>query len=786
MKCFLTIIVLCIGVITSYAQNIDSIVTAEKNYRTEDTVKLNMQLYLSQSYASKKPDSGLIYAAKAISLATALNNMDKLGDAYRFRAYCYYDKTDFLAAVTNMQQTINCYKKGNIIWKVAYAHLSIADDYRKLSLFPQAIDNILQSIAYFEKIKFKYGTAFAVENLGLIYMSTGEYDKALVQFIRTKQIDESTDDKNNQARIPADYLNIGDAYMHLKQNDSAIYYNKKSFDLMVAAGQYEYITSPLFNLAFINQDEGKNLQALAYFEKAKDITRQKGDIRGVAISIANTANLYINFNDKDLKALKLSNLQQYSNAIDLYLKAINLYQESSSFYNQILDHYSLSDLYLKIPDSLLSPLHLTEDSRKKFVLDNIEAGLKKAKELNLLDLQQEGYQRLSYVHEQQKDYYNALQDYTKFIDVRDSISNAETRKKITQREMQYEFDKKESQYLFQQQLDSSKLQQQQLLNKQQQQELQLANQQKDLQKLDILKTQAELSNEQLRRRENEKQLTIANQNQQLQQSKLSLQQSEIKAGKVQRDIFIASCIALLAIAFFIFRNFYNQKKANRKLIVLNKQVSDEKQKSDELLLNILPEETAAELKQNGYSEARKFDKVTVLFTDIVNFTGISEHLSPQELVAELNYCFKAFDEISTKNNLEKIKTIGDAYLAVCGLPVADDEHALNTVRAAIGIRNFMQEYKAMRQKENKLFFELRLGINSGVVVAGIVGIKKYAYDIWGDTVNMAARMEEYSEPGKINISQKTYDLVKDHFRCTHRGKIEAKHKGEIDMYFVEE
>jgi class 3 adenylate cyclase len=154
-------------------------------------------------------------------------------------------------------------------------------------------------------------------------------------------------------------------------------------------------------------------------------------------------------------------------------------------------------------------------------------------------------------------------------------------------------------------------------------------------------------------------------------------------------------------------------------------------------------------------------------------------------VAELNYCFKAFDEITTRHNLEKIKTIGDAYLAVCGLPLADEGHAIKTVRAALGIRDFMQEYKAQRQRENKLFFELRLGINSGVVVAGIVGIKKYAYDIWGDTVNMAARMEEYSEAGKINISQKTYELVKDQFKCIHRGKIEAKHKGEIDMYFVE-
>lgn len=786
MKSVLIIAAFCFVSIASSAQKTDSLVAAERNYTTEDTVKLNMLLLLSNSYASINPDSGLVYAAKAITLAKALNETDKLGDAYRFRAYCYYHKSDFIAAVNNMQQTINCYKQANILWKVAYAHLSIADDYRMASLFPQAIDNILQSVKYFEQIKFPYGIAFAVENLGLIYMSTGEYDKALVQYLRATHIDETADNKNNKARISTDYLNVGDAYMHLKQNDSAVVYNKKALALYEAEGNYSYMNDALFNLAFISSDEGNHLQALGYFQRSLKNDKKRGDLGGIAVSMVNIADLYLDFNEEDLNALHITRVQQYNQAMNYYNQAIDLYQQSSSNYNLINGYYSLSDFLSKIPDSLLAPLHFTDDTRNKSVLENIEAGLKKAKELNLLDQQQEGYQRLSYAHQQQKNYYAALQDYTNFIGVRDSISNAETRKKITQREMQYEFDKKESQYLLQQQLANSKLQQQKLLNTQQQQELQLANQQKDIQKLAILKTQAELSNEQLHRRENEKQLTIAKQNQQLQQSKLSLQQSEIKAGKVQRDIFIAGCIALLAIAFFIFRNFYNQKKANRKLVALNKEVSAEKQKSDELLLNILPEETAAELKQNGYSEARKFDKVTVLFTDIVNFTGISEHLSPQELVAELNYCFKAFDEISTKNNLEKIKTIGDAYLAVCGLPVADEEHALNTVRAAIGIRNFMQEYKALRQKENKLFFELRLGINSGVVVAGIVGIKKYAYDIWGDTVNMAARMEEYSEPGKINISQKTYELVKDHFKCAHRGKIEAKHKGEIDMYFVEE
>ena len=229
----------------------------------------------------------------------------------------------------------------------------------------------------------------------------------------------------------------------------------------------------------------------------------------------------------------------------------------------------------------------------------------------------------------------------------------------------------------------------------------------------------------------------------------------------------AGILMLLAFTFFIVKE--RSKSEN------------ERKKSDGLLLNILPSEVAEELKSTGASEARQFNDVTVLFTDFVSFTETSERLTPKELVKELDSCFKAFDEITSKHNIEKIKTIGDAYLAACGLPAADPRHAENAVQAAKDIRSFMQDRHV---KLGNKTFEIRVGIHSGSVVAGIVGVKKFAYDIWGDTVNTAARMEQNSEAGKINISETTYELVKDKFNCEYRGEIAAKGKGMMKMYYV--
>lgn len=216
-----------------------------------------------------------------------------------------------------------------------------------------------------------------------------------------------------------------------------------------------------------------------------------------------------------------------------------------------------------------------------------------------------------------------------------------------------------------------------------------------------------------------------------------------------------------------------------------RELEEEKHKSEALLLNILPVELAEELKRNGFAKAKRHEQVTVMFSDFIGFTAISKQLEPEELVAEIDLCFRAFDEITERHGLEKIKTIGDAYLMVGGISEQAEDQAKKVVLAALEIQEFMSAIAVERQLHGRHFFEARIGIHTGPLVAGIVGIKKFAYDIWGDTVNIASRMETYGLSGRVNLSADTYKLVKDDFSFSNHGRFQ-ENLNDLEMYLVED
>jgi class 3 adenylate cyclase len=262
------------------------------------------------------------------------------------------------------------------------------------------------------------------------------------------------------------------------------------------------------------------------------------------------------------------------------------------------------------------------------------------------------------------------------------------------------------------------------------------------------------------------------------QYKQQAQISELLAKRQKYALYatISSLILVFVLAIGSYKRYRYVKKTN-------KIIEEEKNRSENLLLNILPDETALELKKFGKVKAKKFDSVTVMFTDFKGFTSYSQNLSPEKLVKTVDYYFSKFDAIMDKYDLEKIKTIGDAYMCAGGLPFPTDDHPHKMVEAAFEIAQVMQEAKKETDPDI-VPFEVRIGINTGAIVAGVVGTRKFAYDIWGDTVNVAARMESLSEPGRVNVSENTYLLIRDTYSCEHRGQIHVKNKGMMDMYFV--
>jgi class 3 adenylate cyclase len=217
----------------------------------------------------------------------------------------------------------------------------------------------------------------------------------------------------------------------------------------------------------------------------------------------------------------------------------------------------------------------------------------------------------------------------------------------------------------------------------------------------------------------------------------------------------------------------------------SKELAREREKSEELLLNILPYTVAKQLKTKGYSNLRKYRMVTVMFTDFKGFTQLAEKIPTEQLIERLSFYFDKYDNIIDPHYIEKIKTIGDAYMCAGGLPLRNKSNPIDVTLASLAIQDFTNTVMEEQIEKNEIPWGLRLGIHTGEVIAGVIGTTKFAYDIWGDTVNTASRMESTGAVGKVNISEDTYAYIKDYFDCTYRGKVNVKHKGEMEMYFVD-
>ncbi len=624
--------------------------------------------------------------------------------------------------------------------------------------FRSALETIQEALQINVSLNDKKSIANNYNNLGLVYSSINDYPKALEYYHKSLTQNENL---NNITGKINNLGNIGIIYNALNQPEKAIDYFTKALVLNYKQGNKVTTSGLLNNIGNSYTTIGDMDMALEYKLKALEINNQDGNELRIANSMGNLGNVYFK-------------MKNYTQALQYQLKALAINEKHQNKKGLFSNYYSLGDLYLNDEKIDIAKIYFTKAYQLALSGENLT-------DQTLI------LEKVSLLFERSNQLDSAYYYFVKFIDAQKKTDNSEKLKLITQATLKYDFSRIEDSLKLEKINADSKLKEQLALAIQQQQKLKLqeallllSTKQKQIQHLAFLKTQSELKVEQSTRAEKEKKLELAEKEKKLQQSEIQLQNAEInlktneiKKQNILRTFFIIGILFLSVLVFLIFRNFRIQKKNNT---IIEK----EREKSDLLLLNILPKEIALELKEKGSAEAKYFEQVSVLFTDFVGFTKIAESLTPQQLVQELHECFTAFDQIVKKHGIEKIKTIGDAYMAVSGLPASDQYHAFKAVNAAIEFLEFINE----RKKSNVIGFYIRIGIHSGPVIAGIVGTNKFAFDIWGDTVNIASRMESAGLAGQINISKVTYSQIKKEYYCQHRGKIEAKNKGEMDMYFV--
>jgi len=599
------------------------------------------------------------------------------------------------------------------------------------------------------KLKLRMREAGSLTNIGSIYYAQGQYDRALKYYQQSLKLFEQIGDFSVQAK---NLINIGTIYYDQGQYDRALKYYQRSLKLFEQLGDFSGQTNSLNNIGNIYADQGQYDQALKYYQQSLKLSEQLGDFRGQANNQTNIGSIYYDQGQYNLA------LPYHQQSLKLYEKLGNLGGQATNLNNignihLVQGHYDLAQAYyqrsLKLSEQL-GDLHgqatslnnigliYKKQGHYDLALKYYQQGLALADNIGTLYLQKDVHTNLANVYSKAGVWQQAYKHRTKAQELQDSLFSEEKTKAIQEMETKYQTEKKELQ--------------------------------------------------------------------------IEKQQAEIKTQE-QRNQFLLGAGGLLAMVLFLVGyGYYDKRKTNQ---VLTKQkteiqnayeelnsafeeikqqketieqqntlIAAEKQKSDDLLLNILPHETAEELKATGQATPRRYEQVSVLFTDFKGFTASSEKMTPEEVVSQLDTCFKAFDRIVKSHGLEKIKTIGDAYMCAGGLPVENPENAERMIQAGLEMQQFMAQWKAEREAEGKTIWECRLGIHSGPVVAGVVGESKFAYDIWGDTVNTAARMESSGEVGKVNISEATWQLVKAKFPCEFRGEIEAKGKGKIGMYFV--
>jgi class 3 adenylate cyclase len=579
-----------------------------------------------------------------------------------------------------------------------------------------------EALALAEKLDFVRGQAYALKSIGMSYYFQGNYIETLLFWQQSLSAFQTIGDKLGIANM---LNNLGAVNFNEGDDEKAIQYYLESLRVSEEIGDKLRIATALVNIGAVYYNKkGTHYMALEYYLKALPLSEELGDNDAIGTSAVNMGEIYLARGDD-------------KSALIYFEKALEAYKASENgnvpyALNNIGKVYAIRRDFARAIEYQREAFQLAENQNAKLEMSQSLLGL-------------------ASTYDMKGDFGSAINSYLKAKEIALEIG--------ANYELKFAYEGLAA--LYQKVSDFENAYKYQTLFSSIKDTLYNAEMDKRLQALTL--------NFDLEKKQGEVDLLTKDK---------ALQQLDLQRQKTIRNATSITGLLLLLLAIGLY-NRYRFIRQTKKII------EDEKDRSEKLLLNILPYETAEELKQKGSATPKQYEMVSVLFTDFKGFTTIAEKLTPEQLVAELNQCFLQFDHIIDKHNLEKIKTIGDAYMCAGGIPVANTTNPADVVKAGLEIKAYMDRIKAEREANGQDYWELRIGIHTGKVIAGVVGKNKFAYDIWGDAVNTASRMESSGEPGKVNISGDTFELVKDQFNCVYRGKIKAKNKGDIDMYFVE-
>jgi len=689
-------------------------------------------------HISTRPDSAYHYAQMQFDLAKKKGNTEQMAKALDTQAMSLLRRGRNTEAIEYYERSLILWKKLGNSENTAHAISNLASAHAANGDYAEALSQYALTFDLWDKVGNGRYKGLTLERMGSISMTQGNYPVAVDYFIKALTIQESAEDRDGMARS---YNNLGIINSYMKDYRAALEYYSKSLKIKEEAGQKVGAANTLGNMGMLLFRQKDYESALVNFERSLAMLEEAGQSSGVAACLNNIGMLHHQRDD-------------HQKAYDCYVRSLGIYEELS-------DRKGITNVLFNMSETL------DRLGRKTEARESAERALELARNMGLVSEMKNTGKTLYSLYKESGQTGEALEMYELYVTMRDSLTNEENQKEVMRQQFQYDYEKKENAIQKEMELSALKFEyekkQAAARTEKEKQQLRFEEELKrTLIEADFTRRQAAIEAEQ-------KQKDALARAEQEKKDLLALEQ--IRRKNIQRNAFIGgfALMLLLAGVFFMQRN----------------RISMEKARSDELLLNILPEETAEELKSHGKARSRLVPEASVLFTDFKGFTALSEKLGPRELVEMIDMYFRAFDRIIQANGLEKIKTIGDAYMAAGGLPVRKYAHPADTVRAALQIRDATDAIRKEMEAQGKPFFQIRIGIHTGPLIAGVVGEHKFQYDIWGDTVNTASRMESSGDVGKVNISEDTYELVKDQFECTYRGEVEAKGKGKIKMYFAE-